>query len=76
MVELAVADGELGPEEEGELLVHHGLGPLLLGALDLLEAHVPEGDGELAGGLVVLHRLLVVNDVPWCIIFLACGRYF
>ena len=35
-----------------------------LGALDLLEAHVPEGDGELAGGLVVLHRLLVVHYVP------------
>ena len=64
VVELTVADGELGPEEKGKLLVHHGLRPFLLRPLDLLETHVPEADGELPGGLVVLHGLLVVDDVP------------
>ena len=64
IVELAVANGELRPEEKGELLVHDRLSPLLLCALDLLETHVPEADAELTSGLVVLHGLLVVEDVP------------
>ena len=42
VVELPVADGELGPEEEGKLLVHDGLGSLLLCPFDLLQGHVPK----------------------------------
>ena len=64
IVELAVANWELWPEEESELLVHDRLCPLFLRSLDLLETHVPEADAELTRGLVVLHGLLVVEDVP------------
>ncbi len=51
VAELGVPDGELGPEEEGELLVHDGLGALLLRPLDLFQAHVAKGHGKLASGL-------------------------
>ena len=56
-MKLSVANRELRPEEEGKLFVHDGLGALLLRALDLLEGHVAEGDGQLAGGLAETLRV-------------------
>ncbi len=41
------------PEEERKFFVHDRLGALLLRSLDLLEAHVPETDRQLSGGLAV-----------------------
>ena len=62
---------ELAPEEDGELLVHDALrGLLALRPLDLLELQVPEGDGDLLGGLVELHGAVPVEDVPGLVVVL------
>ena len=62
---------ELAPEEDGKLLVHDALRGLLpLGPLDLLQLQVPEGDGDLLGGLVELHGAVPVEDVPRLVVVL------
>ena len=70
-LESEVGHLELAPEEDGELLVHDALrGLLALGPLDLLELQVPEGDGDLLGGLVELHGAVPVEDVPRLVVVL------
>ena len=62
---------ELAPKEDGKLLVHDALRGLLpLGPLDLLQLQVPEGDGDLLGGLVELHGAVPVEDVPGLVVVL------
>ena len=44
MTKLSISHGKFGPEQKGELLIHDGLGTLLLCPLYLLKAHIPEAD--------------------------------
>ena len=61
--QVSVANGEARLEEQSEFLVHHALGALLLGTLDLLQLHIAETHRQLLGGFVVLHVASVVDNL-------------
>ncbi len=73
-LELELANLELGPEQYGELLVHHAFGSLLFCAFDLLQLQVSERHRHLLCRGMVFHRSLAVQDVPRIEVLLPLGR--
>ena len=65
MVKLAIANGELGPEEKRKLFVHHRLRSLLLRPLDLLQRHVAKAHGKLTSGLNKEQCSLKIHTEYW-----------